>query len=105
MAIYPVGVNPDGTKSQYINNLSSAGVFMLGMHFKIKKHLEIQAWNLYTQNIFNSLLLQADWRFPLKNQSALTLAGQFVREDAIGHGGNEDKNLYGEGCQSSDLWS
>lgn len=92
MAIYPVGVNPDGTKSQYINNLSSAGVFMLGMHFKIKKHLEIQAWNLYTQNIFNSLLLQADWRFPLKNQSALTLAGQFVREDAIGHGGNEDNS-------------
>ena len=90
VGIYPAGVTASGSKSQYRNNLQSKGIFMLGVQVQTGKYIEWQVWNLLAENIFNSAMLQADIRFPLKNNSKFFAAAQFVRQDALKNGGNAD---------------
>lgn len=89
IGIYPAGVNPDGKKSEYSNNIKSNGVALIGITTDILKYIKIQGWNMFTQNVFNSAMLQADMKFPLKNNS-LFAAAQYIRQDAVNDGGNED---------------
>ena len=88
VGVYPSGVNVDGTKSQYNNNVSSEIVALLGLNFKASKNLNLQGWDVYTDNVYNTAMLQADLLFPQKNSSSFFAAIQFIRQDAINHGGN-----------------
>jgi hypothetical protein len=90
LGVYPSGVNVDGTKSQYNNNVGSKVVALLGLNIKACKKLNLQAWDVYTDNVFNTAMLQADLLFPQKNSSYFFAAAQFIRQDAINDGGNKD---------------
>jgi len=90
IGLYPSGVNSNGTKSQYPNNLKSKGVFMLGVQTELSKYVKMQGWNLFTENIFNTAMLQTDLQFPLKNKSFVFAAMQVIKQDAIRNGGNQD---------------
>lgn len=88
IGLYPQGVNPDGQKSGYAGNLESKGIGMLGITRKYGNNFSAKLYNVFVENIFNALLLQADYSFPLKNKSKCTAAVQFIREDAVNNGGN-----------------
>ena len=88
IGVYTGGVNVDGTKSLYSNNIESKGVVVLGITTNINKNIKLQGWNMFTQNVFNTALLQADINFPMKDDAALFAAAQFVRQDAVNDGGN-----------------
>jgi hypothetical protein len=90
LGVYPSGVNVDGTKSLYSNNINSKAVALLGLHVKAGKNLNIQAWDVYTDNVFNTAMLQADLWIPQKGNSSFFAAAQFTRQDAINKGGNTD---------------
>lgn len=90
MGVYPVGVNVDGTKSQYAKNIESRGVFMLGVHLDLNKYAKLQGWNLFAENIFNTVMLQADVVYPLKNNHSIFSSVQVIRQDAVNNGGHED---------------
>ncbi len=90
IGVYPVGVNIDGTKSNYAKNLESKGVFLVGAHVELNKNITLHGWNVFTENIFNTAMLQTDFSFPLKNNNTIFAAAQFVRQDAVNNGGNED---------------
>ncbi len=90
IGIYPVGVNTNGTKSQYSKNLHSKGIFLLGTQVNLSENIKLQGWENFTENVFNSLMLQADIQFPLKDNNSLFIAAQAIRQDAINDGGNED---------------
>ena len=90
IGVYPVGVNEIGAKSGYTGNLSSKGIILAGLIYQHDKNLKLQFWNQYTENIFNSFLLQTDYEYPLANKSKLIAAVQMVRQDAINNGGNKD---------------
>ncbi|MGZ8556993.1 MAG: OprD family outer membrane porin [Chitinophagaceae bacterium] len=90
IGIYPAGVNANGTKSEYANNLESNGIFMLGVHLNLNKYLDLHGWNLFAENIFNTAMLQADAQFSLKNKSIFFASAQVIRQDAVNDGGNED---------------
>jgi hypothetical protein len=90
LGVYPSGVNADGTKSQYQNNISSKVIALLGINFKANKNLNLQVWNVYTEHVFNTAMLQADLLFPQKSSSSFFAAAQFIRQDAINDGGNKD---------------
>lgn len=92
IGIYSTGVNPDGTKSLYANNLESNALFMLGAHAGLGKNLKVHGWNLHTENIFNVALFQADANFIQKNKQSLFAAVQFIRQDAVNNGGNADRS-------------
>lgn len=90
IGLYPQGVNPDGTKSAYKNNLNSKGIILFGITQKFKQAFSVQLSDVYASNIFNTLLLQADYRRTLSNSSKLLAAVQFIRQDALKDGGNAD---------------
>lgn len=90
IGLYPVGVNSNGVKSGYTDHLESKGVGMLGITTQIAKGLKLQVWEMYVENILNTAMFQADAEFSLQNGSKLFTAGQLIRQNAIGEGGNED---------------
>lgn len=90
IGIYPVGVDESGSKSEYAGNLESKGIILAGITFKPLKHLKLQLWNQYTQNIFNITFFQADYNYQLNDKNSLSAAVQVIRQDAIKEGGNSN---------------
>lgn len=100
--VYPPGVNPNGTKSDYRNNLDSKAIALLGINYTITKKWKLQLWNQYVSNIFNSLMLQADFTHSLEGKDKVYAGFQAIRQDAIRDGGNADpgKTYFTKGSHS-----
>lgn len=90
IGVYPVGVNVAGVKSDYKDNLESKGIFMMGSHFELSKRTKLHAWNLFTENIFNSALLQVDHTVPIADKKSIVASAQLIRQDAVNDGGHQD---------------
>ncbi|HEY0667092.1 MAG TPA: OprD family outer membrane porin [Sphingobacteriaceae bacterium] len=89
IGLYPVGMNVKGTKSQYYQAVETNGVAIAGITKKIN-NIKLQAWDLVTENVFNTAMLQADLQLSLKERSTVYAAAQFIRQDAINNGGNDN---------------
>jgi outer membrane porin, OprD family len=102
IGVYPVGVNIAGLKSGYANNLKSKGFFLLGAHVEINSHLTLHGWNVFTENIFNTAMLQVDYTLPLKNNNNIFASAQAMRQDAVNNGGNDDvaKTYFEKGAKA-----
>ncbi len=92
IGIYSSGVNTNGTKSNYANNLESKGLFSIGGTNKSIKNVSIQIWNQYVENIFNTTMLQVDYKIKFANKIALNAGLQSIYQNAINNGGNEDES-------------
>jgi hypothetical protein len=92
VGIYPVGVNIDGKRSNYANHIESKGVFMLGAKFLAAKWLDITAWNLFFENVFNTAMIQADVNIRQGEHVSYIGGWQLIRQDAVNNGGNADPN-------------
>ena len=103
IGLYPRGLNPDGTGSGYSENLESKGIGIIGITHEWGKRTKIQVWEHYIDNIFNTSFAQVDYTHPLRNNHKLLLGAQFIHQDALAHGGNEDaaKSYFVEGGQSN----
>jgi hypothetical protein len=88
IGVYPQGVNGDGTKSQYGNNIKSKSIGLIGITTRPSKHLALQAWDVFAENIFNTAMLQADLSVPVKNNNGFFVAAQLIKQHAINNGGN-----------------
>ena len=89
IGLYPVGLDYTGTKSQYFQAVETNGVATAGISRRINK-IKLQAWDLITENVFNTAMLQAEIHHPLKDKSTLYALAQFIRQDALNNGGNDD---------------
>jgi len=89
IGIYPGGLNIDGTKSAYQNSIESKSAALLGISTSIN-NLKLQVWDLFSENVFNTAMLQADLMYPLKNKSSAFASAQLIRQDAVNDGGNPD---------------
>jgi hypothetical protein len=87
IGIYSVGVNTDGTKSGYKDALESKGVALVGAEIDLKHHFQLQVWNQYVENIFNSSLIQLD-KIPTTN-APYYYGLQLIRQNVVKEGGNE----------------
>jgi len=90
IGIYPQGINPNGSPSNYKNQLTSAGIFITDVQYKYNDNLSLQAFNQFTENIFNTLFSQVNFKKKL-NTKVWELSLQYTRQDALANGGN--KNL------------
>lgn len=90
IGLYPSGVSINGTRSAYAGRLRSKGILLTGITWQPGSKFTLIAWNLFTENIFNSVLLQAEYNQPLKKKAVLFAAAQVIRQDATGNGGNPD---------------
>ncbi len=92
IGIYPSGINPDGTKSNYAGNLDKSGIYIVGLQNESIKNLKILLWNQYAEDIFNSALLQMDYKYDLNPNSKLLFGFQSIYQNALNFGGNEDQS-------------
>ena len=90
IGIYPAGVNPDGTKSNYAGNLDSNGIYIIGVQNESIKNLKTLFWNQFAENLFNSALFQMDYKYDLNSNSKLLFGFQTIYQNALNFGGNED---------------
>ncbi len=88
--VYPTGVNIDGSKSNYHNNLKNDGVALIGIHYALNNELKFQFWNMFVSNIFNTEMVQFDWEHHLKDSSVFFTAVQGIHQVAVNDGGNAD---------------
>lgn len=103
IGIYPKGLNPDGTASGYPENLESAGVGLLGVSRQFGSRLQVQAWDQFVENIFNTIMLQADYSHPLRNDHKILIGLQMTHQDALAAGGHEDptRTYFPRGARSN----
>ncbi len=94
IGVFPVGVNPDGTRSGYAGNLHSNGVYYIGLNQQIKKQFRMQAWYQLIDNIQQSALLQVNAEPTISNANKLKLllGAQFIQQQAVNHGGNANQS-------------
>lgn len=89
MGIYPVGVDIIGKPSQYKNNVESGGVGIIGAVYQ-KKQWNIQLWDTFIDNVLNTTQLKAEWKSkPIAGKNWI-FGGQYIQQNAVGNGGNED---------------
>lgn len=89
MGIYPVGVDINGKPSQYKNNVESGGVGIIGAIYQ-KKQWNTQLWDTYIDNILNTAQLKIEWKSkPIAGKNWI-FGGQYIHQNALGNGGNED---------------
>lgn len=89
IGVFSTGVNIDGSKSGYKNQLTTAGVALLGAELELKKLKKIQFWNQYVDNIFNSSLIQYDKS--ASKSSPYYYGIQFIGQKVINNGGNDSR--------------
>jgi hypothetical protein len=89
MGIYPVGVDINGKPSQYKNNVESGGVGIIGAVYQ-KKQWNIQLWDTYIDNVLNTAQLKAEWKSKTIAGKNWVFGGQYIQQNAVGNGGNED---------------
>ncbi len=106
IGIYSSGLNTLGGKSDYKGNLSSKGVGILGVEYDIRPQFKVQAWEFFTENIFNTMMLQADGEWQMGNAGSAITGLMYIHQKALNGGGNEDlaKTYFAPG-QSSNIFS
>jgi len=94
IGLYPVGRDINGGRSEYFGNTQSKGIALIGAHYKANSWLKINLWNFAVDNILNSFFVQTNLVKQLKGSNNSIIGGlQFIRQDALGNGGNENQNL------------
>lgn len=92
IGIYPSGVNSNGTKSQYANNLVKSNVLIAGTHYTPSMYFSFHAWEQMLPSIFNTAMLQGDFQYALKNKKIIFVSAQGIHQLALKDGGNESAN-------------
>jgi len=87
---YPTGINADGNRSGYANNLTSKGLFLIGGHYQFKNQTKITLRNYFLENIYNITFAQIEKSFQVATKGKLLFALQGLRQDAVNQGGNAD---------------
>lgn len=90
IGIYSTGVNTDGSKSGYKNNLNSKMIALLGITYEKANHLKVQVWNQFVENIFNTSMIQAEYKIPSTKYSSWLFGFQSIFQTAIHDGGNSN---------------
>jgi hypothetical protein len=88
IGLYSVGVNIDGTKSGYKNELESSGVALVGAELGVLKNHKIQVWNQFVENMFNTSMLQIDKTPTQKKPFYYGL--QLIAQTVVNNGGNNE---------------
>ena len=102
---YPMGVNIDGKKANYLGNIESKGLLILGGNYAFSKKTRFSVWNYLIENVNNTSHFQLNQDFPIKNNK-IQMAVQFFGQKALNDGGNADqsKTYMAKGTKSY-VWS
>lgn len=91
MSVFPVGRNVYGEGARHGESGSSAGIFIASVKKKLYRSTTITAWNLHTENVFNSALVQLDAGGKEDRWSASAFG---IRQDPAQQRGEADDALH-----------
>lgn len=102
IGLFSSGVNIDGSKSNYANNLSSKGIAVIGISNNSFKNIQIRFWNVLVENIFNTSMAQLEHKRSFSSGSKVTIGFQAVYQTSVRDGGNRNpsKTYFAKGGQS-----
>lgn len=102
IGLYAQGVNADGKASGYKGNLRSRGIGIAGVTHRFRQDITVKLSDVFVENIFNTLLVQIDYARPSSSKGKFVAGLQYIRQDAVNHGGNEDpaKSYFAKGSHS-----
>ncbi|MBI1341619.1 MAG: outer membrane porin, OprD family [Terrimonas sp.] len=89
IGVYSPGVDEYGKPSAYANNTQSRGIALMGADYA-RQETKLMAWNTFVENVMNTVFLQAEQGFVLKNKSKLLAGIQMITQYKIKEGGNPD---------------
>jgi hypothetical protein len=89
IGFYGQGVNPNGDRANYRYNLNTDGVAVVALKYNSKR-LNVAFWEQYIENVFNTLMLQPEYKLVRRNRTTLMLGTQLIRQDVVNDGGNPD---------------
>lgn len=89
IGIYPQGIQETGQISNYKEHINSKAIGVIGITHEFRKNLKLQLWEQWTENVFNTVLLQADQQW---GSSSFYSGAQAIIQHAINDGGNIDPN-------------
>ena len=103
MGINPSGVNSDGSKSIYYNNILSSGMAIANIYFQPNEKLKINVWDGLLDNVMNTAMVEVNTTQSLNKKSKLYQGVIYLHQDAINDGGNSDpkKTYVNKGFQSN----
>ncbi|MFX0556604.1 OprD family outer membrane porin [Maribacter sp. CXY002] len=81
---YAVGRNYTGQTSLYAGNTKSDYVLVSNYNLKVSDNFQLDAWDYYVENIFNSLYVKPSLRLTPQ----LTINGEWLHQNQVGNGGN-----------------
>jgi hypothetical protein len=96
------GIQPNGQKSDYGGNLSSKGIGLISAQWQISPKLQVEAWNQYVDQIFNTVLVETNFKHKLLKNNKIYAGLQVIQQQAINNGGNpEPQKAYIQSGESS----
>ncbi len=111
MGLYGVGVNPDGTKSNYKGNMPKSGIAFLGLERGWKQG-KLKLWDQWVADIFETRLVQWDGKYWMgeagqkgvegSKGASLVYGFQWIHQRSLLNGGNEvpSKTYFSAGGKS-----
>jgi hypothetical protein len=103
MGINPMGVNTDGSKSDYHDNIKSEGFGIANFYFKPNDKIKINLWNGYFDNVMNTAMIEINTNQSLNEKTKVYQGLMFLHQDAVNNGGNanQTKTYINKGAQSN----
>ena len=92
IGVFPPGVDGKGNRSQYAGNVETKGAFLFNYQWQYRKSVNLQLWNIYLNNIFNTSLIQIELEKPMST-GKFYIGSQSGLQVKAGNGGNSNPNL------------
>jgi hypothetical protein len=86
--IYPQGVNEAGKPSNYRDHINSRFIGLIGITYPLSKQTKIQLWEQFTDQVFNTIMLQADQQFRGTDDNHYYAAAQTIVQHSLNNGGS-----------------
>ncbi len=93
IGLYPQGITVEGAAGNYLHHIRSAGIGISGLHWLPDSSVHVQVWEQYADQLFNTVLIQAQKLWPATADRTWLLAAQYIRQDQLNVGGNADPRL------------
>ena len=105
MGLYGVGVNADGSKSNFKGNLPESVILYVGLEKELRNG-KLKLWEQRVTNIFETRLVQWDGKTSVGHKK-LFYGVQWISQRAIKEGGNGEvsKSYFTQGGRSNELLS